>query len=100
MPDKYLPLLIFPAKQNLPAEQGRGFPPGQRHLPSHANQIARIDKQIELLTKDFKRYQASLSDGLSGLEPETVLVIEIVGHLDDFKQAIEAIDLEWPPLSH
>ncbi|MGD0960046.1 MAG: S8 family peptidase [Methylomonas sp.] len=32
---------------------------------------------------------------MAGLEPETVLVVEIAGRVDDFKQAVEAAGLEW-----
>ena len=42
------------------------------------------------------RYKASVSGVVAGLEPETVLVIEIAGSVDDFRQAVEGTDgLEW-----
>lgn len=95
MSAEYLPLLVFPKKNILQPEKGRGFPPGKTKIPSREFQIPRIDGQVNRLTQDFSRYQASLTGDLAGLEPEMVLVIEIVGRLDDFKQAVEAIGLEW-----
>lgn len=95
MPDEYLPLLVFPEKRILPPEKGKGFPGGKQSFPGHDAQMARIDKQIEHLEQNFARYQASLTGALAGLEPEMVLVIEIVGRLDDFRQAVEAAGLEW-----
>ncbi|QBG95850.1 S8 family peptidase [Xanthomonas oryzae] len=95
MPDEYLPLLVFPEKRILQPEKGNGFPQGKQNLPGHGAQVARIGRQIEHLEEDFAHYQASLNGALVGLEPEMVLVIEIVGHLDDFRQAVEAAGLEW-----
>lgn len=95
MPSEYLPLLVFPEKRILQPETGSSFPPGKQSLPSHGAQVARIGRQIEHLEQDFARYQASLTGALAGLEPEMVLVIEIVGRLDEFRQAVEAVGLEW-----
>lgn len=95
MPDEYLPLLVFPEKRILQPEKGNGFPPGKQNLPGHGAQVDRIGRQIKHLEEDFARYQASLTGALAGLEPEMVLVIEIVGRLDDFRQAVEAAGLEW-----
>lgn len=95
MPAEYLPLLVFPEKRILQPEKGNGFPPGKQNLPGHGAQVARIGGQIEQLEQDFAAYRASLTGALAGLEPEMVLVIEIVGRLDEFRQAVEAAGLEW-----
>lgn len=95
MPVEYLPLLVFPERRVLQPEKGNGFPPGKQNLPGHGFQVTRIGRQIEQLGQDFARYQASLTGALAGLDPEMVLVIEIVGRLDEFKQAVEAVGLEW-----
>lgn len=95
MSDEYFPLLVFPEKRILQPEKGNGFSQGKRNLPDHGAQVARIGRQIGHLEEDFARYQASLTGALAGLEPEMVLVIEIVGRLDDFRQAVEATGLEW-----
>lgn len=90
-----LPLLVFPRKRDVTPEKGRpgfGNPP---HVPERSKQTERIKGQLAQLQNSFERYKASLSDTFAGAEPETVLVIEIVGRVDDFKQAIEATGLEW-----
>lgn len=90
-----LPLLVFPQKRNISPEKGRpsfGSPP---HVPERSRQTERINDQLVQLQNSFQQYKASLSETFSGTEPETVLVIEIVGKVDDFKQAIESTGLEW-----
>ncbi|MES2771613.1 MAG: S8 family peptidase, partial [Pseudomonadota bacterium] len=51
--------------------------------------------QMDQLQQSFARYQASIADAMTGMEPETVLVLEIVGSVNDFKQAVEKTGLEW-----
>ncbi|MBF0096936.1 MAG: hypothetical protein HQM04_00540 [Magnetococcales bacterium] len=48
-----------------------------------------------MLEQDFARYKASIDGAIAGMEPETVLVIEIAGSVDNFKHAVEALGLEW-----
>lgn len=90
MPDQ-LPLLVFPQARRVVPETGRGFPSAQPHLPGRVRQIERLSGQLDALSTGF----AQLSGAVAGLEPETVLVLEIAGHVDDFKQAVEAAGLEW-----
>lgn len=94
MPDHF-PLLVFPERRIFEPDKGKGFPPSVQKTPGHSKQISRLEKQVEKLSSDFVQYQASLSGALAGLEPEMVLVIEVVGRIDDFKQAVEAVGLEW-----
>ena len=90
-----LPLLVFPRKRDVAPEKGRpafGKPP---HVPGKGRQTERINDQLAQLQNSFDQYRASLSETFAGTEPETVLVIEIIGTVDDFKQAIDGIGLEW-----
>ena len=90
-----LPLLVFPRKRDVKPEKGRpafGKPP---HVPAKSRQTERITDQLAQLQNSFDQYRASLSDSFAGTEPETVLVIEIIGTVEDFKQAIDGIGLEW-----
>ena len=91
-----LPLLVFPQAKTVQPPKGSGFPPSQPHVPAHGKQVARLEPQLQELQNGFERYTASISGSVSGLEPETVLVIEIAGRIDDFKRAIEAAGLKWP----
>ena len=90
-----LPLLVFPQAKTVQPRKGSGFPPSQPHVPAHGKQVARLEPQLQELQDGFERYKASISGSVSGLEPETVLVIEIAGRIDDFKRAIEAAGLKW-----
>jgi hypothetical protein len=90
-----LPLMVFPRKRDVLPEKGRPAFSKQPHLPAHDKQVARIGQQLAQLQTSFAQYKASLSHAMAGMEPETVLVIEIAGKVEDFKQAIEKVDLEW-----
>ncbi|MEO5365484.1 MAG: S8 family peptidase [Magnetococcus sp. WYHC-3] len=91
----HLPLLVFPQAKTIPPPAGKPFPKGHPHLPSHDRQVKRLTEQMDALQQGFSRYKASVGGAIAGMEPETVLVIEIAGSVDDFKQAVEALGLEW-----
>lgn len=90
-----LPLLVFPRKRDVAPEKGRTAVVTPPHVPSKSRQTERINAQLTQLQHSFEQYRASLSDTFAGTEPEAVLVIEIIGAVDDFKQAIDRIGLEW-----
>jgi hypothetical protein len=90
------PLLVFPTVQKISPPKGKGFPPSKPHMPDHARQVGRLAPQFTEIEADFSRYKASMQSTVHGFEPETVLVIEIVGRVEDFKQALDATQgLEW-----
>lgn len=92
----HLPLLVFPKAKTVAPPEGNGFPPGKPHLPSRAQQIERLNLQINALKEEFSRYKASISGVVAGLEPEAVIVIEIAGSVDNFKRAVDDTKgLEW-----
>lgn len=90
-----LPLLVFPQAKSIPPPKGQPVVIGQPHVPGHGKQAVRLGSQLTALQQDFDRYKARVSSSVAGLEPETVLVIEIAGSVNDFRQAVEAIGLEW-----
>lgn len=90
-----LPLLVFPQAKTIAPPKGNGFPSSQPHVPGHGKQVARLGAQLTALQQEFDRYKANVSGSAAGLEPETVLVIEIAGSVNEFRQAVEAIGLEW-----
>jgi len=90
-----LPLLVFPRAKTIAPPKGNGFPSSQPHVPGHGKQVVRLDTQLTALQQEFDRYKASVSGSVAGFEPETVLVIEIAGSVNEFRQAVEAIGLEW-----
>lgn len=91
----FLPLLVFPQARTIPPPKVVPRPIGQPHVPRHGKQVARLCAQLTTLQQDFERYKASVSGSVAGFEPETVLVIEIAGSVNEFRQAVEAIGLEW-----
>ena len=92
-----LPLLFFPEAKSIPPRKrnrGWGSPDFQR--PDHKKQSQRLHTQIEKLHSEFAQYKATVSNYIGGLEPETVLVIEIAGSVSDFQRAVDHTDgLEW-----
>src|SRR6218665_1927918 len=93
--ENHFPLLVFPQARTIDPPKGAGFTPSKPHLPEHDRQVARLAAQPASLQQEFDRYKADTSGSVAGLEPETVLVTEIAGHFDEFRQAVEAIGLEW-----
>lgn len=93
--EDHLPLLVFPNRRNIQPETGSGKPIGQPHFPIKTKQINLVTPQLVELEKSFSNYRAAFSNTVSGYEPEAVLVIEIIGSVEDFKQAVEALELEW-----
>lgn len=94
MPER-LPLLVFPQKQIIAPDPGRSMVPGKPHLPSHQTQVARLNGQLGGFQQSFDKYKASVSGAIAGMEPEAVLVMEIAGSVNEFKQAVDATGLEW-----
>lgn len=90
-----LPLLVFPQAKTIAPPKGNGFASSQPHVPGHGKQVVRLGAQLTALQQEFDRYKANVSGSAAGLEPETVLVIEIAGSVNEFRQAVEAIGLEW-----
>lgn len=95
MAETHLPLLVFPQAKVVALEVGKPFPRSKPHVPGHGTQVGRVAGQLDELQQAFDLYRASIGGALAGLEPESVLVMEIAGSVDDFKQAVEAAGLEW-----
>lgn len=90
-----LPLLLFPQAKRITPPKGKPIVIGQPGVPGHGKQVVRLGAQLTALQQEFDRYKANVSGSAAGLEPETVLVIEIAGSVNEFRQAVEAIGLEW-----
>lgn len=83
-----LPLLVFGEPNKLPREKKGGGGP-KLHTPNREYQIDKFDCKFEELN------EVMCSDSIEGYDPEMVLVIEIVGSVDNFRQAVEKVGLEW-----
>ncbi len=97
MPDSpdSLPLLVFPQRRDIQPEVGASAFSPPPHFPHRARQVERFGSGLDSLMQSWSQYKASLSDAMPGLEPETVLVIEIIGRVDKFRAAVEAAGLDW-----
>lgn len=94
MPER--PILVFPVARRIAPEPGRPRPTSRPHLPERGRQAERLAPQVDLFREEFRRYSASIRHSVVGLEPETILVIEIAGSVEDFKQAVDSTEgLDW-----
>ncbi len=94
MPD--FPLLIFPDPDKFDREKPKGFPPKEIHYPPIDRQTQRLTPIFSALQTVFNNRSAELQQSLTGIDPEQVLVFEIVGTVDDFAKSISKIEgMEW-----
>ncbi len=89
MPD--YPLLLFPKPEAADrTKRPSSFPRGV-HRPEHGRQGRRLSPIFENLQKAVKIQQTA-----AGVDPEQVLVIETIGSVGNFINAVKKIpDLEW-----
>lgn len=65
------------------------------HAPEHARQVERVSPQLFALKDALDRHAANIQTDIQGLEPEFVLVFEVVGGVNDFYKAAEKAGMEW-----
>ncbi|WP_150116043.1 S8 family peptidase [Desulfovibrio fairfieldensis] len=89
------PLLLFPTPESAPrATLPSGFPNVRK--PSAARQWDRLSPQFQQLQKAFEDQRVRLQQNAAGIEPEQVLVIETIGSVQDFANAVKKIQgFEW-----
>ncbi len=93
MPDR--PLLLFPTPETADRSKGHRFP-ARVHRPSHGRQGQRLSPIFTKLQAEFNARRVELQQTAAGADPEQVLVIETVGSIENFANAIKRIDgLEW-----
>ncbi len=93
MPDR--PLLLFPTPETADRSKGRGFPV-HVHRPSHGRQGQRLSPIFTQLQTEFNSRRVELQQTAAGADPEQVLVIETVGGIENFANALKRIGgLEW-----
>ena len=89
------PLLIFPepARAEKARRHGRGRPP---RIPDAQRQAERLAPQFQRLQEAMNRQRLALQNNSLGLQPEQVLVLETIGSVDRFINAIKKVPgLEW-----
>lgn len=91
------PLLIFPTAAV--ADQRTALASAQQkplHLPSKVRQVERIEDRFDLLFSSLENRRAFLQQNISGATPELVLVLEFIGTIDNFFNAVRNVpELEF-----
>ena len=89
------PLLFFPNKERASrSKMQSGF--GNNHKPSVQRQGVRITPKFSILNDLLTQKSLHLQQGVNGIIPEEVLVLETIGNVEDFSNAVMKIQgLEW-----
>ncbi len=94
MPER--PLLILPPPGQ-PVDRRRRQPGRQNlHFPSAGRQGERLAPRFQTLERAFEARRAQVRTDPTGIAPEEVLVLEIIGSVSNFVTAVRRIGgLEW-----
>ena len=90
-----LPLLFFPSPDSADRTK-RKMNPGKPHKPSVSRQWERLSPIFQQLQESFNERCAELQRTPTGIDPEQALVIETIGSVEDFANAVKKVrGLEW-----
>ena len=93
MPER--PLLLFPTPvlaDKTPLHGG----PRSIHFPPHDRQSERLTPQFTQLQVAFNTRRVEVQQHIAGIDPEKILVMEIISSIEDFSNAVKRIrGLEW-----
>ena len=89
------PLLIFPEPTHAErSKRGRGG--GRLRIPEAGKQAQRLAPQFNRLQDAMEQKRVALQNNTFGIQPEQVLVLETIGSINEFINAVRKIDgLEW-----
>jgi len=88
--------LIFPNPGRASRNTRKPVPSPKIHKPSLDRQNARLTQQFRELERVFTAQRASLQSDPLGAMPEQILVLETVGSIEKFMNAVKRIEgLEW-----
>ncbi len=87
---KNRPLLIFPKRGEVPY---KGIPRNIAlpHTPTNTKQGERLSSKFDQLQTYLAQQTIEFQQGVDGAEPEQVLVLEVVGSVKDFANAVKNI---------
>lgn len=90
------PLLCFPYPEVAERQRSGGGGPSHLRLPDARRQGARLNPVFQGLVDAVAARNMELRDSMVGVLPDQVLVLETVGTVEDFAQAVSKIHgLEW-----
>lgn len=89
------PILMFP--KPAPADRTkRKRGPSEPHRPAAKENYERMAPKLEELQKVIRKMDMQIQHGAEGTNPEGVLVLETVGRVDQFQEAVQRVPgLEW-----
>lgn len=91
-----LPLLVFPSHESANRTKNRIPPNSAINYPDYDAQRKRVSPIFNELQNAFEQRIIEVQQGVDGIDPEQVLVIEIIGSVSDFALAVSKINgLEW-----
>lgn len=94
MPER--PLLILPSSGEPVQRRKRSGGGGSFHRPKPARQVERLTPQFKRLQESFEAKSVRLQAEASHLVPEEVVVLEVIGTVENFIRAVERIPgMEW-----
>nr|VFK01399.1 MAG: Subtilase family protein [Candidatus Kentron sp. LFY] len=89
------PLLLFPIPKTA-SRSTLGGGAGRPHLPTHHRQGQRLAPKFTQLEEAVRARNIEIQQTIPGIDPEQVLVLETIGSVEDFANAVKKIpDLEW-----
>ncbi len=90
------PLLVFPNLAHAEREKRRGGGGKGIRLPDAPRQAQRLGPQFSRLQEAVEQKRLALQDNSLGIQPEQVLVLETIGPIENFINAMSRIKgLEW-----
>ena len=93
MPER--PLLLFPTPE-VTSKSNLGGGGGRPHLPTHFRQGERLAPKFTQLQEAVRARNIEIQQAVTGIAPEQVLVMETIGSVEDFANAVKRIDgFEW-----
>lgn len=94
MPER--PLLIFPTPQTLERTKRKAYIRDKTHFPTLSRQSERLRPMFRRLQNAFENRCLEIQRSIDGVAPEQVLVIETIGSVDEFANAVKKIEgMEW-----
>lgn len=89
-----LEILKITPQEPVSRKPRKGFGSSYR-FPSKERQTARLGERMAQLSSEIEAQNYNLQMGTQGIDPEFVLVFEIVGSVDTFANAAKRAGLDW-----
>jgi Subtilase family len=96
MPNQDYPLLIFPNRARVERNKQGGGAGKKIKFPSFDRQLERLAPQFAELNRAFEAKRLAIDGAAPVQNPELVLVLEVIGSVEDFYRAVSNVpQLEW-----